>query len=87
MTDSQLGVAVVGLGGAVATTAVAGIELIRLGLAACGAYGSQLGFQFGGEAAMREQLTAFHLAEGRRLGFDEPVEALTGARLSGASLA
>ena len=33
MTDRKLGVAIVGLGGAVATTAAAGIELLRLGLA------------------------------------------------------
>ncbi|MEH1164034.1 inositol-3-phosphate synthase [Micromonospora sp. CPCC 205539] len=31
MTDRRVGVAVVGLGGAVATTAVAGVELLRLG--------------------------------------------------------
>jgi myo-inositol-1-phosphate synthase len=33
MTERKLGVAIVGLGGAVATTAAAGIELLRLGLA------------------------------------------------------
>ncbi|MGN9809962.1 inositol-3-phosphate synthase [Micromonospora sp. BQ11] len=32
MTEQRIGVAVVGLGGAVATTAVAGVELLRLGM-------------------------------------------------------
>ncbi len=45
-------------------------------LEACAAYRSQLGFQFGGEAAMREQLTAFAEAEGRRLDAGGPAEAL-----------
>jgi LmbE family N-acetylglucosaminyl deacetylase len=45
-------------------------------LAACAAYGSQLGFQFGGEERMREQLTAFAYAEGTRLGVDGPAESL-----------
>ena len=45
-------------------------------LAACTAYASQLGFQFGGEAAMRAQLTAFAEAEGRRLEAGGPAEAL-----------
>jgi LmbE family N-acetylglucosaminyl deacetylase len=40
-------------------------------LAACAAYASQLGFQFGGEAAMRESLARFALAEARRLGLGE----------------
>ncbi len=34
-------------------------------LDACAAYATQLGFQFGGEAAMRQALTAFAVAEGR----------------------
>lgn len=33
MTQQRIGVAIVGLGGAVATTAVAGVELLRLGMA------------------------------------------------------
>jgi len=45
-------------------------------LAACAAYGSQLGFAFGGEERMREQLSAFAHAEGTRLGVDGPAEAL-----------
>ncbi len=45
-------------------------------LDACAAYASQLGFQFGGEAAMREQLTAFAEAEGRRLDAGGPAESL-----------
>jgi glycosyltransferase involved in cell wall biosynthesis/sugar phosphate isomerase/epimerase/LmbE family N-acetylglucosaminyl deacetylase len=45
-------------------------------LDACAAYASQLGFQFGGEAAMREQLTAFAEAEGRRLDAGGPAEGL-----------
>jgi LmbE family N-acetylglucosaminyl deacetylase len=45
-------------------------------LDACAAYRSQLGFQFGGEAAMRAQLTAFAEAEGRRLDAGGPAEAL-----------
>ncbi len=47
-------------------------------LDACAAYGSQLGFQFGGEAAMRDTLAAFAAAEGARLGAGAgaPAEAL-----------
>ena len=37
-------------------------------LAACAAYATQLGFQFGGEENMREALTDFAAAEARRLG-------------------
>lgn len=36
-------------------------------LAACAAYTTQLGFQFGGEENMREALAAFAVAEARRL--------------------
>lgn len=37
-------------------------------LAACAAYTTQIGFQFGGEEKMREALVAFAAAEARRLG-------------------
>ena len=37
-------------------------------LDACAAYATQLGFQFGGEVAMREALTRLAAAEGTRLG-------------------
>ena len=37
-------------------------------LAACAAYTTQLGFQFGGEENMREALSAFAAAEAHRLG-------------------
>ncbi len=50
-------------------------------LDACAAYASQLGFQFGGPARMREALGAFAAAEGRRLGVDGPAEALAPARV------
>lgn len=50
--------------------------LLERKLDACAAYTTQLGFQFGGADAMREQLTAFHAAEGRRLGLDGPAEGL-----------
>ena len=43
-------------------------------LDACSAYTTQLGFQFGGEAAMRDRLRDFALAEGRRFGKDAPSE-------------
>jgi LmbE family N-acetylglucosaminyl deacetylase len=48
-------------------------------LDACAAYASQLGFQFGGAAQMRDALRAFALAEGRRLCIDGPAEALAPA--------
>ncbi len=48
-------------------------------LDACAAYASQLGFQFGGPAPMREALGAFASSEGRRLGIDGPAEALAPA--------
>lgn len=49
----------------------------RLGrkLDACAAYAAVVD-RLGGDAAMREALTAFHAAEGRRLGLDGPAEAL-----------
>ncbi|CAA9458930.1 MAG: hypothetical protein AVDCRST_MAG28-2850 [uncultured Rubrobacteraceae bacterium] len=37
-------------------------------LHACVAYATQLGFQFGGEEAMRRTLAGFAAAEARRLG-------------------
>ena len=43
-------------------------ETLGAKLAACAAYTTQLGFQFGGEESMREGLTAFAAAEARRLG-------------------
>jgi LmbE family N-acetylglucosaminyl deacetylase len=46
-------------------------------LDACAAYATQLGFQFGGEAAMRHALSDFAAREGRRLGAQGPVEALS----------
>ncbi len=51
------------------------VDLARK-LEACAAYGSQIGFQFGGEQPMREALSAFAHAEGRRLGHPGPAEAL-----------
>lgn len=43
-------------------------------LDACAAYSTQLGFQFGGEPAMRSALASFAVAEGRRFGSDAPSE-------------
>lgn len=43
-------------------------------LDACAAYTSQLGFQFGGDVAMREALRKFAIAEGRRYGVDGSIE-------------
>lgn len=43
-------------------------------LEACAAYGSQLGFQFGGERAMRDALAAFAFDEGRAAGLGRPAE-------------
>ena len=45
-------------------------------LDACAAYGGRVSEAFGGEAAMRAALAAFHEAEGRRLGVEGPAEAL-----------
>jgi LmbE family N-acetylglucosaminyl deacetylase len=45
-------------------------------LDACAAYATQLGFQFGGETAMRHALRRFAQSEGRRLGAGGPAEAL-----------
>jgi LmbE family N-acetylglucosaminyl deacetylase len=45
-------------------------------LDACAAYTTQLGFQFGGETAMRRALREFADAEGRRLRAGGPAEAL-----------
>jgi LmbE family N-acetylglucosaminyl deacetylase len=47
-------------------------------LGACAAYRTQLGFQFGGEARMREQLAAFAGSEGRAAGLGEPAERFEG---------
>ena len=47
-------------------------------LNACAAYRTQLGFQFGGEARMRAQLTVFAEAEGRAAGLDGPAERFDG---------
>lgn len=46
-------------------------------LDACAAYATQLGFQFGGETAMRRALHELAYAEGRRLGANGPAEALS----------
>jgi LmbE family N-acetylglucosaminyl deacetylase len=46
-------------------------------LNACAAYGTQLGFQFGGEKRMRSAVRALADAEGARLGCDGPAEALS----------
>jgi LmbE family N-acetylglucosaminyl deacetylase len=46
-------------------------------LDACAAYATQLGFQFGGETAMRRALHELAYSEGRRLGADGPAEALS----------
>lgn len=43
-------------------------ETLEAKLAACAAYTTQLGFQFGGEESMRQALTAFAATEARRLG-------------------
>ena len=45
-------------------------------LDACAAYTTQLGFQFGGETAMRRALWEFADSEGRRLSAGGPAEAL-----------
>jgi LmbE family N-acetylglucosaminyl deacetylase len=45
-------------------------------LDACAAYATQLGFQFGGETAMRRTLREFADCEGRRLSAGGPAEAL-----------
>lgn len=45
-------------------------------LDACAAYATQLGFQFGGETAMRRALREFAEAEGRRLSAGGPAEVL-----------
>jgi LmbE family N-acetylglucosaminyl deacetylase len=45
-------------------------------LAACAAYVAEVADHFGGEAAMRAALTAFHEAEGRRLRVGGPAEVL-----------
>jgi LmbE family N-acetylglucosaminyl deacetylase len=50
--------------------------LLARKLDACAAYVTQLGFQFGGEEAMRGALAAFADDEGRRLGAGGPAEAL-----------
>ena len=45
-------------------------------LDACAAYATQLGFQFGGETAMRQTLRKLAQSEGRRLDAGGPAEAL-----------
>ena len=52
-------------------------RLLGRKLDACAAYATQLGFQFGGEAAMRRALSDFAAREGRRLKAQGPVEALS----------
>lgn len=53
-------------------------------LDACAAYASQLGFQFGGEPAMRAALTALADDEGARAGVGAPAEVVAaGARALG----
>lgn len=44
----------------------------------CAAYRTQLVFQFGGEASMREKLTAFAIDEGRVAGLEGPAERFSG---------
>jgi LmbE family N-acetylglucosaminyl deacetylase len=48
-------------------------------LDACAAYATQLGFQFGGEPAMRHALRELAHSEGRRLSAGGPAEALADA--------
>jgi LmbE family N-acetylglucosaminyl deacetylase len=55
--------------------AAIGAQLHRK-LDACAAYATQLGFQFGGERAMRRALRQLAQSEGRRLGAGGPAEAL-----------
>jgi hypothetical protein len=52
----------------------AGPAALAAKLDACAAYASQLGFQFGGEAAMRAALARLAAEEGARLGGDGPAE-------------
>jgi LmbE family N-acetylglucosaminyl deacetylase len=53
-------------------------EALEAKLDACAAYGSQLGFQFGGEAEMREALTDFAVRCATIVDAVEPVELLAG---------
>lgn len=55
-------------------------------LDACEGYESQLGFQFGGVAAMREALADFSESEGVRLGLGSPAEAYLGSPAAARSL-
>jgi len=48
-------------------------------LDSCAAYASQIGFQFGGEAAMREALSRFAAAEAERLNAKGAAEVIRGA--------
>jgi len=79
-------------GSAVDAAGLPGARAVAVGaalpakLAACGAYASQLGFRFGGEAAMRRTLAAHAAAEGRRAGVDGPAERFAGAEASGLDL-
>lgn len=52
----------------------AGGAALAAKLDACAAYGSQLGFQFGGEPAMRAALTQLAAAEAARTGAPAPAE-------------
>jgi LmbE family N-acetylglucosaminyl deacetylase len=52
------------------TTDISGTLEVKLH--ACGAYATQLGFQFGGELSMRELLANFAANEARRLGSSSP---------------
>lgn len=51
------------------------VRALAAKLDACAAYGTQLGFQFGGERAMRDALADFAVAEGHRFGVNAPSEA------------
>jgi LmbE family N-acetylglucosaminyl deacetylase len=56
-------------------------------IAACACYASQLGFQFGGPAAMASALRAFAEAEGARSGLVGPAEVLAGPSAERSELA
>lgn len=53
-------------------------ECLAAKLDGCAAYRTQLGFQFGGEAAMRAALTAFAHREGEAVGLAGPAERFAG---------
>ena len=56
-------------------------ETLEAKLRASAAYGTQLGFQFGGEAGMRETLSGFAAAEALRLGLPGGTAAAEGLML------